>query len=426
LGLVGIGAPSHQALMISYQLFKQASGGKIREVEASFHAYQLALDLLDKHVNLPVASNAHYKSDSIYAGMLYLSLNKTYAETAMEDMKIKHHIDAPSGTEFLYRVKKLFGIRRESDYFQRKAIQMEIWEKLTAVNDALVSIAVKSGLFKKPVICAIDYTLIPYYGRFNSSVIRSKHDKGTEKFYEYASISVVENGRRICIFTIQITLLSEQKHEVLKRLVREALARGIQIKVLLVDRAFFTVDCINALNEMRIKFIMPCVANERVQAAVDSLGRTGKLTRFPIYNHQCNEATFSMVVVRNDKGELIAFATNITGRTIEYFIRRIPKEYRKRWSIETTFRKIKEIAGMTTSPLPELRLIYFMLAMILYNVWQVVNYCFLSPLQVSVGSKAKILVTIPAMTRFFVNCLTRTQKGLDPLIAVGCAGSVIY
>jgi hypothetical protein len=59
-----------------------------------------------------------------------------------------------------------------------------------------------------------------------------------------------------------------------------------------------------------------------------------------------------------------------------------------------------------------------MLAMILYNIWQVVNYCFLSHLQASFDSKKMIFVTIPAMTRFFVNCLTRTQKQAVPLIAM--------
>jgi hypothetical protein len=405
--------------MISSKLFERVSDRKIRQAEASFRANKLALDLLDKHVNLAVASNAHYKNDAIYIGMLYLSLNNTYAETAMEDLRIKHHIDAPSGTEFLYRVKKLFGIqnnqRQQLDYFDRVHIQMEIWKKLTAINDELVAIALSSGLFRKPVICAIDYTKLPYYGSFNSNIVRSKHDKGTELFYEYASISVVENGRRICIYTVQITLLSEEKHEILRRLITQALARGIKIKMLLVDRAFFTVDCINTLNEMEIKFIMPCVANERVQAAIDTLGRTGKLDKFPIYNANRIEVSFTMVVVRNDKGELVAFATNITDWGVQYFVRRIPKEYRKRWSIETTFRKMKEVVGMTTSPLPELRLIYFMLAMILYNVWQVVNYCFLSYLQ---ASKKKIFVTIRALIRFFVNYLTQTQKQVDPLVMV--------
>jgi hypothetical protein len=408
--------------MISNQLFERVSDRKIRQVEASFRANKLALDLLDKHVNLAVAPNAHYKNDAIYSGLLYLSLNNTYAETAMEDLRIKHHIDAPSGTEFLYRVKKLFGIKNNQiqlDYFERMHIQMKIWEKLTAVNNELVAIAVSSGLFKKPVICAIDYTKIPYYGTLNSNVVRGKHDKGTELFYEYASISVVEKGRRICIYTVQITLLSEEKHDILRRLVTQALARGIKIKMLLVDRAFFTVDCINTLDEMKIKFIMPCVGNERVKTAVDTFGRTGKIAKFPIYNSERAEALFTMIIVRNYKGELIAFATNVkNGWNVKYFVRRIPREYRKRWSIETTFRKMKEIVGMTTSPLPELRLIYFMLAMILYNVWQVVNYCFLCHLQASYDSKKEILVTIRAMIRFFVNYLTQTQKQVASLVNV--------
>jgi hypothetical protein len=51
----------------------------------------------------------------------------------------------------------------------------------------------------------------------------------------------------------------------------------------------------------------------------------------------------------------------------------IPREYRRRWGIETTFRKVKEVFPMTTSPLPAIRLAHFMTATILYNLWQLVN-----------------------------------------------------
>jgi hypothetical protein len=97
---------------------------------------------------------------------------------------------------------------------------------------------------------------------------------------------------------------------------KQALARGIKIKMLLVDRVIIKVDCINTLNEMEIKFIMPCIANERVQSAIDTLGRTGKkLDKFPIYNADCIETSLTIVVVRNDKGEreLVPFATNMSG-----------------------------------------------------------------------------------------------------------------
>lgn len=139
----------------------------MQRVEASFRAYQLALTLFDKHVNLPTATNVHYKNDAIYDGMFYLSLNNTYAETAMEDLRVKHHVDAPTGTQFLNRLKKLFSIPkkdRDRSYEERVATELKIWKKLTDLNDELLSKANKYGLFKKPVVCAIDYTLIPYYG----------------------------------------------------------------------------------------------------------------------------------------------------------------------------------------------------------------------------------------------------------------------
>ncbi|MDG6899517.1 MAG: transposase [Nitrososphaerota archaeon] len=51
----------------------------------------------------------------------------------------------------------------------------------------------------------------------------------------------------------------------------------------------------------------------------------------------------------------------------------IPREYRRRWGIEISFRKVKEVYGMTLSPSPAIRLAYFMVAMVLYNLWQLVN-----------------------------------------------------
>jgi IS4 transposase len=54
-------------------------------------------------------------------------------------------------------------------------------------------------------------------------------------------------------------------------------------------------------------------------------------------------------------------------------VKTIPKEYRRRWGIETSFRKVKEVYGRTLSPSPAIRLAYFMTAMILYNLWQAVN-----------------------------------------------------
>ena len=93
--------------MFTNDLFSQVSGKKIREVNASTKGYDLAVDMLDKHVKLPSAPNIHYEPDSLYECLLYLSMNNGYAESSLNDLRLRYNLDAPTGTAFLYRMKKL-------------------------------------------------------------------------------------------------------------------------------------------------------------------------------------------------------------------------------------------------------------------------------------------------------------------------------
>lgn len=147
----------------------------------------------------------------------------------------------------------------------------------------------------------------------------------------------------------------------------------MKVRLLLLDRAFFTVECINLLKGLGLEFVMPCVCNERVQREVDTFGREGRLPFSIRDSHQVEEASFTMVVCWSEKkGKLIPFATNVEGNP-RRLVGTIPREYRRRWGIETSFRKVKEVYGMTLSPSPAIRLAYFMVAMVLYNLWQAVN-----------------------------------------------------
>ena len=344
--------------MISNQLFGRMPGKRMRDVRACLQAYSLALELFDKYVTLPSAPNVHYRPDVVYTGLMQLSVNGGYAESTMDDLALRYGLDAPCGGAFLYRLKKL----DRADWDSR----------LREVNDAVLSVASRLGLLDRPVACAIDYTRVPYYGEFNRYVVRSKHERGTDRFYEHATISVVQDGVRLCVYSRPVTLL-DVKADVVKELVDEARKRGVRVKLLLLDRAFFTTECLNLLEGMGVDFITPCVCNERVQGAVDSLGREGSL-RFSIHDNDSKRvAPFTMVVCWSEKkGKLIPFATNVEGNP-RRLVGTIPREYRRRWGIETSFRKVKEVYGMTLSPSPAIRLAYFMVAMVLYNLWQAVN-----------------------------------------------------
>ncbi|MDG6970089.1 MAG: hypothetical protein JRN54_03150, partial [Nitrososphaerota archaeon] len=118
----------------------------------------------------------------------------------------------------------------------------------------------------------------------------------------------------------------------------------MKVRLLLLDRAFFTVECINLLKGLGLEFVMPCVCNERVQREVDTFGREGRLPFSIRDSHQVEEASFTMVVCWSEKkGKLIPFATNVEARNAMSLVAEIPKEYRRRWGIETSFRKVKEV-----------------------------------------------------------------------------------
>ncbi len=366
--------------MISNQLFGRMPGKRMRDVRACLQAYSLALELFDKYVTLPSAPNVHYRPDVVYTGLMQLSVNGGYAESTMDDLALRYGLDAPCGGAFLYRLKKL----DRADWDSR----------LREVNDAVLSIASRLGLLDRPVACAIDYTKVPYYGEFNRYVVRSKHERGTDRFYEHATISVVQDGVRLCVYSRPVTLL-DVKVDVVRELVEEAERRGVKTRLVLLDRAFFTVECIDLLKGLGLKFVMPCVCNERVQREVDSFGREGRLPFSIRDSHQVEEASFTMVVCWSEKkGKLIPFATNVEGDS-KRLVGTIPREYRRRWGIETSFRKVKEVYGMTLSPSPAIRLAYFMVAMVLYNLWQLVN------MQLAAGSARRrtdgYRVTMPFM-----------------------------
>jgi IS4 transposase len=55
------------------------------------------------------------------------------------------------------------------------------------------------------------------------------------------------------------------------------------------------------------------------------------------------------------------------------FAEPLAQAYRRRWGIETSYRKVGEFLPKTTSPTFSVRLFYFLFAVALYNLWVLVN-----------------------------------------------------
>lgn len=354
-------------------------------------AYNRALSTLNEHLVIPSASNSHFSNEQVIESLLYLTVEGKYAESGLEDLACTK--DVPSADTLLYRLKKI-----ES----RDAYMM-----LISANDAIIEELKCRGVFRKPVIAAIDLTDDPYYGEYNDTLRRSKRDRGTNLFHTYASFHIVEEGRRITVFSIPVYQLDDHA-SIVERLVTAARERGIRIHTLLIDRGFYSVEVMDTLDRLGIRYLMPAIKNERIKHAIEEYHnrKIPSMARFSIRNAQEKQASFGLIIhPKKDAKETgptheqyIVFATNMPYGDALRLYARIPDEYRKRWGIETGFRVQNTIEAKTTSPNYTVRLIYQMLSIIIYNIWQLANIILARELMVKLS---RPLIKITDMVRTF-------------------------
>lgn len=109
---------------------------------------------------------------------------------------------------------------------------------------------------------AIDYTNDPYYGNIDISnekyVIRGQSKKSTNSFYSYISLYIINDKER---FTISVLPVEKGKSKVeylgyfidlIKRL-------NFRVKILCLDREFYSIDVFEFLQSNNIPHIAPVV-----------------------------------------------------------------------------------------------------------------------------------------------------------------------
>ena len=100
---------------------------------------------------------------------------------------------------------------------------------------------------------AIDFTLIPYHGqpaRQEREIRRGQPKHGTTHFQADATAYVVQHGQR---YTLAMTsvLGDENVKPVVQRLVQQVRRLGVKIRLLLVDKEFFSVEVVRYLQAAR-------------------------------------------------------------------------------------------------------------------------------------------------------------------------------
>jgi Transposase DDE domain len=231
---------------------------------------------------------------------------------------------------------------------------------------------------------AADLTLIPYHGQprhDRSEIYRGEAKSGTTHFHAYATCYLVYRGRR---FTLALTpvLLGTPLHEVLRRLLARVRQAGLQPRVLLLDRGFYSVEVVRYLQAARVPFLMPAVLRGRKPG--DPRGPTAtnafaarKRSEWSTYawtNAAGKRASVSVCAVvtyrrrRHGKRHRTTLVYVFWGLRPPSFTW-VRQTYRLRFGIESSYRQMNQARIRTCTRDPLLRLLFVGIALILRNVW---------------------------------------------------------
>lgn len=248
-------------------------------------------------------------------------------------------------------------------------------------NQALVS-ELPAKVRRRPHRIAIDWHQIPYHGRplkNANEVRRGQPHSGTTTFHVYATACIVEHGQR---FTLAVTrvLLKESCVQVLERLVQQLQSQQWRIRVLLLDRQFYSSYVIHWLQQQRLPYVIPVSQRGRVSKRKAPLrGVRALLKSRPGWSSHTLRAkgicvTFSICIcwkmIRRSREKkrhrkvLLYACGGVKGGPHE-----IAELYRCRFGIESSYRQLKQHRIRTSSRDPKFRLLFVGLALLLRNLW---------------------------------------------------------
>ena len=271
----------------------------------------------------------------------------------------------------------------------------QIFEQLNQAVNAQIKAARRYLEFSRPVEVAIDMTYVAYYGdrdeklNFgpedeNVVVMGAPPSKGFDWCYKFATVSIVGENVRF-----MLAVRPHIKGQHLGELVRElywAARDHVSISTIYADAEFYAAGVIQALEETNAKYLIRARENERVSRQIereehdiwveDEYGIYGPTVDGP--GNDRVETTLVGIPKDVDPSETVAFATNFDVddeiRLDRVKTRGQIKRYSRRWGIETNYRSLSEFLPYTTSKEFSVRLFHFGFAVLVFNMWRLVDF----------------------------------------------------
>ena len=293
---------------------------------------------------------AWYKKADLIDLMLKIALMNCYAEglaNALRKQKTKR--------------KKIPTSETLLDYLKTQKLNDTLEIAKTLITKCITQLA-KKRLILTNVAIAFDWHDVRFYGKHDKEgVVGTKPERGTSYAYCYLSVSIITPGKRLVLAVVPLQSRDDLWQIVLP-LLDEVLQELKSISYVAFDNGFQDSKLLQVLIDRNIPFIIPLRDTVKLR-------RRWRWRRYVKRFNYCTKGLWVDVVEAVDsKGLQYFIGTNLPGRP-----KRILKLYKKRWGIETSYRMIGQFFAKTTTDDYAVRVWCFVLAILLYNVWVLLN-----------------------------------------------------
>lgn len=325
----------------------------------------LAIELLSETSIIKLPKGAKYSLQDTLTVLLHAATSTSNSsESASNDLRLNSHDQNIPSSDTI------------NTYIKSNNTE-HILSSFRKINQSIVNTLNLQGTTHD---VAIDFHDIPFYGNKNTPNVRGiKAKNGTSWGYSFCTIDII-GIHKLTLDVININGFAKNYEMLIQSMLKRVQKTGVHIRTLFMDREFFHIEPISVAHKLNIDFVIAAKSNTKINRILNEhkkkFGHTST-----IFNYRFGKGgpTFNIVAMVNpeydpmkitDKGnrEFYLFATNLKFGLIHEFIAIVPKEYRKRWNIETGCRVKNAFKIRTCSKSPVVRILYFVLQCMLYNV----------------------------------------------------------
>ena len=308
------------------------------------------LQPLIDHINLPI--NGSLTSKDLYHTVISMAVDKNSIHSIS-----KRYQNVPCETSIRYHLKKL-----------------NINELIESNEKILMQMAIKNLKPNKEYEFAIDYTNDPYYGKIDTSndkyVISGQAKKSTNSFYSYISLYIINKNERFTIAVLPVEK-GKSKVEYLEYFIDQIKRLDFGIKIICLDREFYTVDVFDHLQKYNIPHIVPVVKKGyKIKEIL-----TGNKSRMDTYTMKNSNKKVDLDIaidvkyMRGKRGKNGCENLGFVVHGIKWSPRKVSSTYRRRFAIESSYRMRNQVKPKTSSKNATIRYFYALISFLLKNIW---------------------------------------------------------